>query len=255
MNKPYLPLAAGDFCPATGAALVAATGAAALAIAWASNSAALLAVVGGSLALGLAYSADLPLLRWKRSPLLAAACILSVRAVLVQLGFFAHMRQALAPGATLVLSRPIAFATAFMLLFSIVIALFKASSPRVHLLPFVHHLLLAAVASCTSPGCHVALSKVHSQGTPCVRLTAAIAAAPVACARAMHGARRFRHALGGRLCHMSLLLAAPAPVPASACCLSRSLSPHLVLYASSPLPWHRTLCRTSQTLLATRAPA
>lgn len=41
--------------------------------------------------LGFLYSADLPWLRWKRSPVLAAACILAVRAVLVQLGFYYHM--------------------------------------------------------------------------------------------------------------------------------------------------------------------
>ena len=79
VNKPYLPLAAGDFSPAVGAAIVVATGAAALAIGAASGSPPLLATLGGSLLLGLAYSTDLPLLRWKRSPLLAAACILAVR--------------------------------------------------------------------------------------------------------------------------------------------------------------------------------
>lgn len=68
------------------------------------------------------------------------------RAILVQLGFYAHMRLALEGGAAaaasaagaaaggggglplslgLVASRPLAFATAFMLLFSVVIALFK----------------------------------------------------------------------------------------------------------------------------------
>lgn len=39
----------------------------------------LLATLGGSLALGLAYSTDLPFLRWKRWPLVAAGCILAVR--------------------------------------------------------------------------------------------------------------------------------------------------------------------------------
>ena len=48
----------------------------------ASGSLPLLATLGGSLLLGLAYSTDLPLLRWKRSPVLAAACILAVRCAL-----------------------------------------------------------------------------------------------------------------------------------------------------------------------------
>ncbi|KAI7843132.1 hypothetical protein COHA_003303 [Chlorella ohadii] len=124
INKPYLPLAAGDFSVPTGWALVVATGAASLAIGAASGSLPLLATLGGSLLLGLAYSTDLPLLRWKRSPVLAAACILAVRAVLVQLGFFFHMQLALGSAAPAI-TRPIAFATAFMLLFSVVIALFK----------------------------------------------------------------------------------------------------------------------------------
>eukprot|EP00887_Chlorella_sp_A99_P008147 scaffold12.g8147.t1 len=128
VNKPYLPLAAGDFSPAVGAGIVAATGAASLAIAAAAASPPLLATVGGSLLLGIAYSTDLPLLRWKRSPVLAAACILAVRAVLVQLGFYLHMQRALGAPAGAPLARPVLFATVFMLLFSVVIALFKASA-------------------------------------------------------------------------------------------------------------------------------
>lgn len=79
INKPYLPLAAGDFTLGTGQAIVAATGAASLAIGAAAASPPLLATLGGSLALGIAYSTDLPFLRWKRSPVLAASCILAVR--------------------------------------------------------------------------------------------------------------------------------------------------------------------------------
>jgi homogentisate phytyltransferase/homogentisate geranylgeranyltransferase len=63
----------------TGVAIIAATGATALAIgAWA-GSAPLLATLGGSLLLGIAYSTDLPFLRWKRWPVVAAGCILAVR--------------------------------------------------------------------------------------------------------------------------------------------------------------------------------
>jgi len=35
---------------------------------------------------------QVPLLRWKRFAVLAAMCILSVRAVIVQLAFFLHMQ-------------------------------------------------------------------------------------------------------------------------------------------------------------------
>ncbi|KAI8472115.1 MAG: UbiA prenyltransferase family-domain-containing protein [Monoraphidium minutum] len=124
VNKPYLPLASGEWSPAAGAAVVAATAAASLAVGAASGSAPLLWTLAASLALGVLYSADLPLMRWKRSPLLAAGCILAVRAVFVQLGFYTHMAAALGAPA-LAASRPLGFITFFMLLFSVVIALFK----------------------------------------------------------------------------------------------------------------------------------
>jgi homogentisate phytyltransferase/homogentisate geranylgeranyltransferase len=103
---------------------VAAATAASLAIGLASGSAPLVWTLAASLILGVLYSADLPLMRWKRSPLLAAGCILAVRAVIVQVGFFAHMHAA-AGAAELVVGRPLLFITGFMLLFSVVIALFK----------------------------------------------------------------------------------------------------------------------------------
>jgi homogentisate phytyltransferase / homogentisate geranylgeranyltransferase len=124
INKPYLPLAAGDFSIAVGNAIVWATGCAALIIGFMAASPPLMATLMGSLALGIAYSTDVPYLRWKRFPIAAAACILAVRAVLVQVGFFAHMQRALG-GGVLTPTRPLIFATGFMLLFSVVIAFFK----------------------------------------------------------------------------------------------------------------------------------
>jgi len=79
VNKPYLPLASGEFSMRTAAGVVAATGAAALALGAAARSPPLMATLAGSLALGVAYSTDLPGLRWKQHPLAAAACILAVR--------------------------------------------------------------------------------------------------------------------------------------------------------------------------------
>jgi 4-hydroxybenzoate polyprenyltransferase len=66
----------------TAAGVVAATGAAALALGAAARSPPLMATLAGSLALGVAYSTDLPGLRWKQHPLAAAACILAVRCAL-----------------------------------------------------------------------------------------------------------------------------------------------------------------------------
>lgn len=56
--------------------------------------------------------------------MLAAMCILAVRAVIVQLAFFLHMQTHVYKRPP-VFSRPLIFATAFMSFFSVVIALFK----------------------------------------------------------------------------------------------------------------------------------
>ncbi|GLI60261.1 hypothetical protein VaNZ11_002350 [Volvox africanus] len=158
VNKPYLPLASGTLTPAQGVAIVALSAGLAVWIGAASGSPALMATLLISLGLGVLYSVELPFMRWKRSPLLAAGCILAVRAIIVQLGFYTHMRAAIdtaasasataapalpavassgatAAGATAALSgtlnsllalRPcVWFVVVFMLFFSIVIAFFK----------------------------------------------------------------------------------------------------------------------------------
>lgn len=77
-----------------------------------------------SFVLGTAYSINVPMLRWKRFAVVAAMCILGVRAIIVQIAFFLHM-QVHVLGRPAVFSRPLIFATAFMSFFSVVIALFK----------------------------------------------------------------------------------------------------------------------------------
>ena len=59
--------------------VVAVSGALALVLGALSHSPPLMATLAGSLALGIVYSTELPFLRWKRHPVLAAACILAVR--------------------------------------------------------------------------------------------------------------------------------------------------------------------------------
>ncbi|KNA23057.1 hypothetical protein SOVF_027980 [Spinacia oleracea] len=124
VNKPYLPLASGEYSTATGIFIV--TSFAILSF-W------LWSVVGSwplfwalsvSFVLGTAYSINLPMLRWKRSAVVAAMCILVVRAIIVQIAFFLHM-QTHVFGRPAAFSRPVIFATAFMSFFSVVIALFK----------------------------------------------------------------------------------------------------------------------------------
>ncbi|KAM0930434.1 hypothetical protein ACQ4PT_001115 [Festuca glaucescens] len=124
VNKPGLPLAAGEFSVKTAVFLVLIFLIMSFSIGIHSGSAPLMCSLIVSFILGSAYSIEAPLLRWKRHAFLAASCILFVRAILVQLAFFAHMQQH-------VLMRPLAptkslvFATVFMCCFSAVIALFK----------------------------------------------------------------------------------------------------------------------------------
>ncbi|KAG0582492.1 hypothetical protein KC19_3G064200 [Ceratodon purpureus] len=133
VNKPYLPLASGEFSLTTGITLVTVCAALSLAMGLVVGSRPLLWALTVSLVLGTAYSADVPFLRWKKSAVAAASCILAVRAVVVQLGFYLHM-QASVLGRTAVLTRPLYFAMGFMCFFSIVIALAKVT---IHCLSFI----------------------------------------------------------------------------------------------------------------------
>jgi|TARA_B110000977_G_scaffold67024_1_gene91039 homogentisate phytyltransferase/homogentisate geranylgeranyltransferase len=123
VNKPYLPMANGAYSSDTGLSVVALSTAGSFAIGIWSGSSALMWALVISLTLGIVYSVDYPGLRWKKSPVLAATCVLFVRAVIVQLGFFAHA-----------LGRPLTdfnfppnlwCAIGFMAIYGIVIALFK----------------------------------------------------------------------------------------------------------------------------------
>ncbi|XP_062095069.1 homogentisate phytyltransferase 1, chloroplastic [Humulus lupulus] len=124
VNKPYLPLASGEYSIQTGVMIVTSFSVLSFGLGWIVGSWPLFWALFISFALGTAYSINVPLLRWKRFALVAAMCILAVRAVIVQLAFFLHMQTHVfkRPAA---FSRPLIFATAFMSFFSVVIALFK----------------------------------------------------------------------------------------------------------------------------------
>ncbi|MEZ2321630.1 MAG: homogentisate phytyltransferase [Microcoleus sp.] len=95
INKPYLPLASGEFSQKTGELIVALTGAIAILTAILQGPF-LLATVGVSLAIGTAYS--LPPIRLKRFPFWAALCIFTVRGAIVNLGLFLHFNWVLSVG-------------------------------------------------------------------------------------------------------------------------------------------------------------
>jgi homogentisate phytyltransferase/homogentisate geranylgeranyltransferase len=121
INKPHLPLAAGDFSLNQGRWIVAIAGIMGLAVA-AAQGAWLLATVATSLAIGTAYS--LPPIRLKRSPFLASLCIFTVRGVIVNLGLFLHfMGQPLAQPIEIPVT--IWALTLFVIVFTFAIAIFK----------------------------------------------------------------------------------------------------------------------------------
>ena len=121
INKPHLPIAAGEFSRRQAQLIVTAMGILALLIAGLLGSW-LLLMVGTSLAIGTAYS--LPPIRLKRFPFWAALCIFSVRGAIVNLGLFLHFsdrfsRMIFFPPA------PVWALTLFIVVFTFAIAIFK----------------------------------------------------------------------------------------------------------------------------------
>ncbi|MDJ0555547.1 MAG: homogentisate phytyltransferase [Microcoleaceae cyanobacterium MO_207.B10] len=85
INKPNLPIAAGEFSRFSGQVIVTIAGILALSLALIGGPF-VLGTVGISLAIGTAYS--LPPIRLKRFPFWAALCIFTVRGVIVNIGLF-----------------------------------------------------------------------------------------------------------------------------------------------------------------------
>jgi homogentisate phytyltransferase/homogentisate geranylgeranyltransferase len=120
INKPHLPLAAGDFSQKQGEWIVGISGFLALILAgWLGSW--LFATVTISLLIGTAYS--LPPIRLKRFPFLAALCIFTVRGVVVNIGLFLHFTQKLRGQEFL--NPSVWTLTLFILVFTVAIAIFK----------------------------------------------------------------------------------------------------------------------------------
>jgi homogentisate phytyltransferase/homogentisate geranylgeranyltransferase len=120
INKPDLPVAAGEFSQEQARWIVRITGVLGI-ILGAIGSQWLLITVGVSLAIGTAYS--LPPIRLKRFPFWAALCIFTVRGVIVNLGLFLHFRQILTQQQ--LIPPAIWSLTLFILVFTLAIAIFK----------------------------------------------------------------------------------------------------------------------------------
>ncbi|MBD1910544.1 MULTISPECIES: homogentisate phytyltransferase [unclassified Leptolyngbya] len=124
INKPHLPLAAGEFTRTQARRIIGVMGLLGLALS-ASQGMWLMGTVWLSLLIGTAYS--LPPIRLKRFPALASFCILSVRGLIVNLGLFLHFQHQWNQGIgdRLFLPAPIWALTLFILVFTFAIAIFK----------------------------------------------------------------------------------------------------------------------------------
>jgi homogentisate phytyltransferase/homogentisate geranylgeranyltransferase len=120
INKPHLPIAAGDLSPRAGERIVAVSAIVPLGLAVTQGAVELSAVAAGLL-VGVAYS--LPPLRLKRWPALAALSISGVRSLVVNLGVAAHFSLSLT--GEIEIPAGVWLLTAFVAPFGIAIALLK----------------------------------------------------------------------------------------------------------------------------------
>merc|ERR1712072_1478615 len=123
VNKPYLPLASGEFNASTALFIIAFSVLISVLLGVYSDSTPLICTLFSSLLFGLIYSVDVKLLHWKENPFLATSCILIVRALIVQFGFYYHSIGSSILG--IEIRRNLVFSIFFMCIYSIVIALFK----------------------------------------------------------------------------------------------------------------------------------
>ncbi|KAG4395587.1 hypothetical protein GLYMA_20G245100v4 [Glycine max] len=124
INKPYLPLASGQLSFTTAVFIAASLLIMSFWLSLVIGSWPLIWNVVLTSSVWNVYSINVPLLRWKRHPLLATICTISVWAFILPITFFLHMQ-------TFVLKRPIVFPRSlifyvvFMIFYSLGMALSK----------------------------------------------------------------------------------------------------------------------------------
>ncbi|KAH9770682.1 putative homogentisate phytyltransferase 1 [Citrus sinensis] len=124
VNKPYMPLASGEFSMETGIAITWISALTSLASAIMLQSPPLVLGVIAWLFISTAYSAQLPFLRWKGNSFLAAVCMVFMCGLLPQVPFFFHVQKYLL-GRPMEITKPLMFASAFMTCLSVAIAFVK----------------------------------------------------------------------------------------------------------------------------------
>nr|WIL06375.1 umbelliferone dimethylallyl transferase [Kitagawia praeruptora] len=123
INKPYLPLVSGEFSMGEGKAVVSATGFLCLAMAIMFQSLPLFLGVLGYFLVATAYSVEVPFLRWKTKPFMAAFTMASLMGITIQPAVYYHIQKVL--GRPMVFTKSVGFATIFISVFSAVLAMIK----------------------------------------------------------------------------------------------------------------------------------
>ncbi|XP_019419927.1 PREDICTED: naringenin 8-dimethylallyltransferase 2, chloroplastic-like [Lupinus angustifolius] len=124
INKPYLPLASGEWSYTKSVIIVASSLLLCFGLAWIEGSWPLFWGFFIGAVLTAVYSLDLPLLRWKNSALFAATNIILNAGVVRPLGYYLHM-QTRVFNKPATITRPLIFCTAILSLYFLVVALFK----------------------------------------------------------------------------------------------------------------------------------
>jgi homogentisate solanesyltransferase len=121
VNKPFLPIAAGNLTPELAWGLCCGFASLGLALTWIHFDSLIAGLYALGLFVGTVYS--VPPLRLKRFAVLACLCIATVRGLLLNFGVYYATRAAL--GLTFQWSPAVAFITAFVTLFAIAISITK----------------------------------------------------------------------------------------------------------------------------------
>ncbi|KAL9462799.1 hypothetical protein AB3S75_000744 [Citrus x aurantiifolia] len=124
VNKPNLPLVSGDISIGEAIAIAVISTLTSLAMGVMLRSPPLVIALILRCILGAAYSIDLPLLRWKASPLMAAVAIVIGNGINNVLPYFLHVQKYVL-GRPVVFTKPLLFAVAFSAIFSIVLSFLK----------------------------------------------------------------------------------------------------------------------------------
>ncbi|KAH7433366.1 hypothetical protein KP509_07G065500 [Ceratopteris richardii] len=124
VNKPYLPLASGEFSLNTGISLSILCATLSFCLGGLVGSKPLMCALFLAYLIGTCYSLELPLLRWKRWGVSAAISILFVRAIVLQVCIFLHMQSSVF-GRIASLNKPVTFLISIMCIFSSIVAVFK----------------------------------------------------------------------------------------------------------------------------------